>query len=202
MAHDELGIRMVCRHLIQGQGVAVFQMGPGEGGQPHVNGHRLTVTGCQAVDGLVHGVRQSDLVVPGVQLHAAAVVPPQVRLHPVRQVRDHPAPVLQQAAVQAHAVVEQVCGVVVPPELQTVISHHHAVGNVQFSIDLPQMVYVVVMAHLPGHLLGRIFRKQVQVGVDDLHTRSSPSSSPRYPAERRFFNTAIITEFAAFATPV
>ena len=97
---------------------------------------------------------------------------------------------------------EQVCGVVVPPELQTVISHHHAVGNVQFSIDLPQMVHVVVMAYLPGHLLGRILRKQVQVGVDDLHTRSSPSSSPRYPAERRFFNTAIITEFAAFATPV
>ena len=121
-----------------------------------MDGHRLTVPGCQAVDGLVHGVRQSDLVVPRVQLHAAAVVPPQVRLHPVRQVRDHPAPVLQQAAVQAHAVVEQVGGVVVPPELQTVISHHHAVDDVQFSIDLPQMVYVVVVAHLPGHLLGGV----------------------------------------------
>ena len=195
MAHDEHGVRVVGCHLIQGQGMAVFQMGPGKGRQPHVDGHGLSVPGRQAVDGLIHRVRQGDPVVAGVELHPAAALPPQILLHPVGEVSDHPAAVLQQAAVQPHAVVEQVCRVVVVCRVQGVVAHHHPVDDAQLPVDLPQVLGAVVMAHLPGHLLPLIVGEQVQVGVNDLH---GTVLLPVCPGGRGgYFNRGIIADPAA-----
>ena len=75
MAHDKSRLRVVGGHLVQGEGVAIFQVGPGEGGQTHVDGHRLIIPGGQVIDGLIAVVRQPDAVIAGVELHPAAVVP-------------------------------------------------------------------------------------------------------------------------------
>ena len=92
-------------------------------------------------------------------------------LHPVWQVRrDVPSPV-QHQAVQPHAVVKQVFGIVVPPGLQAVVAHDHPVDHAQLAIDLAQVVHAVVVAHALGGLLGPVLlRKEMQMGIDDLHS--------------------------------
>ena len=97
-------------------------------------------------------------------------------LHPVRQIRDR-CSAGGGAAVQSHAVVEQVGGIAAL-DVQAVIAHHHAVDDVQLPVDLPQVADGAVVAHLAGHFLSGVLGKQMQMGVNDLHACSSPSSCP------------------------
>jgi len=76
------------------------------GGEAHMDGHRLVISGGQLVNGLVQGIGQPDLVVPRIQLHPAAALPLQVLLHPVGQIGDGAFAPIQQKAVQPHTVVE------------------------------------------------------------------------------------------------
>ena len=54
-------------------GVAVLEVGPGVGGEPHVHRHRLVVAGGQLIDA-GRWVGEPNLVIAGVELHAAAVL--------------------------------------------------------------------------------------------------------------------------------
>ncbi len=128
----------------------------------------------QAVDGVVDGVGEPDFVVAGVELHAAARLPLQVLLHLVGQVLGNGLPSPQHQAVQPHAVVKQVPGVVVEAHLQAPVAHDHSVDYVQLPIDLPQVVHGVHMAHRLSHGVGPgLGGKEVQMCVDDLHSRGS-----------------------------
>ena len=162
---------MVGGHLIQRQGVTILQMGPGVGGQSHVDGHRLVVPGGQLIDRLIQRIGQPDFIISGIKLHAAAVVPLQVLLYPLGQVRDGLLTPFEQKAVQTHAVVEQTCGIVMIVCFQTAVAHDHAVNHVQLSVNLPQMFNAVVVPHPLGRLLRPVLirGKQVQMGVNDLH---------------------------------
>ena len=53
--------------------------------------------------------------------------------------------------------------------VQAVVPHDHAVDDVQFTIDLPEVVCAVDMAHAPGLLVPGGGAEEVQVDVDDLH---------------------------------
>ena len=170
VAHDKAGAGVVRRHLVQGEGVAVLQMGPREGGQPHVDRHRLVVPGGQLVDGPVDGVGQPDPVIAGIELYPAAALPLQILLHPLRQVGNDPLPALHQGAVQADAVVEQVRRVVVIGGVQAPVAHDHPVDHVQLAVDLPQMLSAVLVPYRLGHGVsagGGL--EQVEMGVDNFH---------------------------------
>ena len=92
-------------------------------------------------------------------------------LHLVGQIRRDIPPPVQHQAVQPHAVVEQVGGIVVLSRLQTVVAHDHPVDHAQLAIDLAQVVHAVVVAHALGGLLGPVLLgKEMQMGVNDLHS--------------------------------
>lgn len=132
--------------------------------------YRLVIPLRQTVDGLVHRTDSQIRLYPGVELHAAAVLPLQMLLHLVGQVLRDVAPPAEHQAVQPHAVVEQVPGVVVEAGLQAAVAHHHPVDDLQLPIDLPEMLHRVLVPHPTGHGIGpRLGRKDVQVRVNDLH---------------------------------
>ena len=151
--------------------MAVFQVGPGPGREPHVDGHRLVVLLGQLVEGLIDGGGEPDFVVTGVKLDPAALLPLQVFLHLVGQVLRDGLPPPQHQAVQSHAVVEQVPGVVVEAHLQAPVAHDHSVDHAQSPVDLAEMIHGVHVAHLSGHGVGPGFGgEQMQMCVNDLHS--------------------------------
>lgn len=60
-------------------------------------------------------------------------------LHLGSQIGDHPIPLIHQNAVQPHAIVEQVGGIVVVPHFETAVAHHHTVDDIQLPKCLPEM---------------------------------------------------------------
>jgi len=65
--------------------------------------------------------------------------------------------------------VEQVRRIVVECGVQAVVAHDNAVDHVQLPIDPAEMVQVVVVAHVPRHLLGGGAGEKMQVGIYDFH---------------------------------
>ena len=119
-----------------------------------MNGHRLAVLLRQAVDGVIDGIGEPDLVVPGVELDSAARILLQVRLHLVGQIRRNGLSSPQYQTVQAHAVVEQVRRVLVEAHFQTAVAHDHPVDHAQLAVDRSQVIHRVFVAHRLGHGVG------------------------------------------------
>ena len=103
-------------------------MGLGKDGKAHMDRHRLLIELGQFIDGLVHRGGQGDSVIAGIELDAAAVLPPQMRLYLSGQVWRGPA-ARQHSAVQTDAVMEEVWGIVVVLQGQAAVAHNHAVDN-------------------------------------------------------------------------
>ena len=78
MAHDEPDVRMRYGHLIQGQGMAVFQKCVGTGSLAHMDGNRFTVRLCQLIDRLISGVADINGAVARIELDACAGIPLQM----------------------------------------------------------------------------------------------------------------------------
>ncbi len=192
VAHDELHVRPVGGHLVQRQGVAVFELGPGARGLAHVDGHRLAVFPGQLITGRVHRIGNILIVVARIELDAHAPGLLQVFLHQRHGLR-RVGVFRETPAVQPDAVAHP--GVVaVALHVQRPVAHHHAVDDVQLLPAAQQLRLAAVVAHLPEPLLhiGAV-REQVKVRVYDLHGVSSHVKSVFFGGpSRRFFTTAII----------
>ena len=75
-------------------------------------------------------------------------------LHLVGQVLGDGFSPVQHQAVQPHAVVEQICGVVVKAHIQAAVAHDHTVDDLQLPVHLPQVFHRVDVAYLLGHGVG------------------------------------------------
>ena len=99
-----------------------------------MDGHGLVVFPGQLVDGGVNGVGEPDAVIAGVEFHAAAALPLQVLLHLVGEIGGDGLSPAQHQAVQPHAVVKQVLGIVVVRRLQAAVAHDHPVDHAQLAV--------------------------------------------------------------------
>ena len=162
---------MVRGHLVQRQGVAVFEMSGGGRSKAHVNRHRLAVPSRQGIDRFIQWVPQPGFVIARVELDAAAGGACQIFLNPLRQMCGRGAALPEKGAVQPYTVVKEIGRVIVVCGPQAAVAHDHAVDNPQVPVRLPQVRGGIMVPHRLRHLLelGLVLWKQVQMGVNDFH---------------------------------
>ena len=104
---------MVRGHLVQRQGVAVFEMSGGGRSKAHVNRHRLAVPSRQGIDRFIQWVPQPGFVIARVELDAAAGGACQIFLNPLRQMCGRGAALPEKGAVQPYTVVKEIGRIIV-----------------------------------------------------------------------------------------
>ena len=167
MAHDKLHLWMLCRRLIQTEGMAVFQIRGSHRRFPCMNCHRLSIGFRQFINRLVNRIAYINRRIARIQLDSHTLRSLQILFQSLDGLRN--IIFCQVKAIHSNAVTQKI-RISMILRIHRPVSHHNSAYNSKLFVCLFQMLRVIFMARCQRQICKSVLlRPKMQMRVDDLH---------------------------------